>query len=83
MVEQSGREAFKTGGQVFKPGEECPLSGVYRVVHDPVYTKDHEVTCVYGKKFSPCNDCGHYVRFVLEHGADHVDVDDNFKTQVR
>jgi hypothetical protein len=58
--------AESNSGQVFKPGEECPLSGVYRVVHDPVPTKEHEVTCVYGKKFPPCNSCGHDVRFVLK-----------------
>jgi hypothetical protein len=50
------------------------------VVHDPEHTKEHEVTCVYREKFPPCNNCGDHVRFVLERGAHHVDVDDNFKT---
>jgi len=77
MTEPSG-QVFKPGGQVFKPGEECPLSGIYRVVHDPGHTKEHEVTCLYGEKFPQCNNCFHDVRFVLERGAQHVDVDDNF-----
>lgn len=80
MAELSGGQVFEPGGQVFKPGEECPLSGVYRAVHDQGHTKDHEVTCVYREKFPPCNNCGHNVRFVLERGAPRVDVDDNFKT---
>jgi hypothetical protein len=80
MAEPSREQIFRPGGQVFKPGEECPLSGIYRVVHDQVHTKDHEVTCVYRDKFPPCNDCGDQVRFVLERGAPHVYVDDNFKT---
>jgi hypothetical protein len=81
MAGSSSRQVFKSGGgQVFKPGEECPLSGVYRVVHDPAHTKEHEVTCVYGEKFPPCNNCGDQARFVLERGAHHVNIDDNFKT---
>ena len=80
MAESNSGQVFKPGGQVLKPGEDCPLSGVYGVVHDPVHTKEHEVTCVYGKKFPPCNNCGHDVRFVLKRGAHEVDVDDNFKT---
>jgi hypothetical protein len=69
-----------SSGQIFKPGEECPLSGVYRVVHDFGHTKEHEVTCIYGEKFPPCSNCGDCVRFVLERGAHHVSIDDYFKT---
>jgi hypothetical protein len=80
MARPSREQVFKPGGQVFKPGEECPISGVYRVVHDPAHTKDHEVTCIFSEKFPLCNNCGDGVRFVLERGAHHVDIDDNFKT---
>jgi hypothetical protein len=76
-------EVFQPGGQVFKPGEDCPLSGIYRVVHDQGHAKDHEVTCMYREIFPPCLNCGDQVRFVLEHGAHHVGVDDHFKTPVR
>jgi hypothetical protein len=79
MTEPSRRQVIKPGGQVFEPGEECTLSGVYRVVHDLGHAKDHEVTCVYGEKFPPCLNCEHRVRFVLEHGAHHVSIDDYFK----
>ena len=66
-------------GDVFKPGQEVPNSGIYRVVHDPVHSQEHEVTCVYGKVFPPCNHCGHHVRFVLVRAAHHVATHDHFK----
>jgi hypothetical protein len=54
-------------------------SGIYRVVHDPVHLKEHEVTCVYGKKFPPCKNCGRHVRFVLERAAVHIENHKEFK----
>jgi hypothetical protein len=66
-------------GDVFKPGEEVPHSGIYKVVHDPVHSKEHEVTCVYGKRFPPCNHCGHHVRFVLVRAAQHIIHNEHFK----
>jgi hypothetical protein len=67
-------------GETFKPGEECKRSGIYRVIHDTRHTEEHEVTCVYGKPFPPCNHCGHHVRFVLERGAQHVEHNEHFKS---
>jgi hypothetical protein len=66
-------------GDIFKPGQEVPNSGIYRVVHDPNHRAEHEVTCVYGKPFPPCNHCGHHVRFVLERAARHITSHDDFK----
>ncbi len=66
-------------GDIFKPGQECPRSGIYRVVHDPKHDQEHEVTCVYSKPFPPCNHCGPKVRFVLERGAIHIDSHEHFK----
>ena len=65
-------------GDVFKPGQKVPRSGIYKVVHDTVHSEKHEVTCVYGKKFPPCNHCGHDVRFVLVYAAQHVEHNKNF-----
>lgn len=45
-------------GDTFKPGDIVPHSGIYRVLHDTHHRSEHEVTCVYGKKFPPCNHCG-------------------------
>lgn len=66
-------------GDIFKPGEEVPHSGIYRVVHDTHHAQEHEVTCVYGKRFPPCNNCGHGVRFVLVRAAHHIDTHEYFK----
>jgi len=66
-------------GDQFEPGETVPNSGIYRVVHDPNHYQEHEVTCVAGKPFPPCNHCGHHVRFVLERAARHISNHDNFK----
>ena len=66
-------------GDEFKPGEEVPHSGIYRVVHDPYHAQEHEVTCVYGKRFPPCNHCGHKARFVLKYAAQHIEQNEHFK----
>jgi hypothetical protein len=69
-----------TAGDVFKPGDECKRSGVYRVLHDPSHADEHEVSCMFGRKFPPCNRCGDYVRFVLEHGAIFIGSHAHFKS---
>jgi hypothetical protein len=66
-------------GTVFKPGEKCPHSGIYEVIHDPNHADEHEVTCVHGKPFPPCNHCGHKVRFRLRYKARHIGDLDEFK----
>lgn len=66
-------------GDEFKPGETVKRSGIYLVVHDAYHTKQHEVTCVYGKVFPPCNHCGRHVRFVLDRAAQHIEQNENFK----
>jgi hypothetical protein len=58
-------------GDIFKPGDDVPASGIYRVIHDPKHDQEHEVTCVFGKKFPPCGKCAH-PRFVLVRAAHHI-----------
>jgi len=65
-------------GDTFKPGDEVPNSGIYRVIHDPKHTQEHEVTCVYGKRFPPCRGCQH-PRFVLVRAAQHIESSESFK----
>jgi hypothetical protein len=65
-------------GEEFKPGENVPNSGIYRVTHDPAHSKEHEVTCIAHKPFPPCRDCAH-PRFVLVRKAIHIEVDEHFK----
>jgi hypothetical protein len=66
-------------GELFKPGDKVPHSGIYDVIHDPVHTQRHQVTCVYNDTFPPCNHCGHHVRFRLAGKALHITRHDDFK----
>jgi hypothetical protein len=65
-------------GDVFKPGEKVPNSGIYQVTHDPAHTEPHELTCVAHKVFPPCRDCAH-PRFKLVRKAIHVEIHESFK----
>jgi hypothetical protein len=66
-------------GDIFKPGQKVPNSGIYKVVHDTQHSQEHEVTCIYDEPFPPCNHCGPHVRFVLVRRAIHVKSHDHFK----
>ncbi|MFL6672801.1 MAG: hypothetical protein ACJ8LG_05850 [Massilia sp.] len=58
--------------QIYSPGDVVPKSGIYKVVHDSEHAAQHEVTCVYGEPFPPCNHCGKHPRFQLVRPATHV-----------
>lgn len=66
-------------GDIFKPGQKCDASGIYTVIHDVQHRETHEVTCVYGKPFPPCNKCGHHARFKLKYKAIHIESQEHFK----
>ncbi len=71
-----------TLGDVFKSGDRVQNSGIYRVVHDPAHEEPHEVTCLYGKRFPRCRACEH-ARFILVRGAESIDSNGHFKTDLR
>lgn len=56
---------------VYKPGDQVDRSGVYRAIHNPRHTAEHEVTVMYGQRFPPCSGCAH-PRFVPVYLADHI-----------
>jgi hypothetical protein len=62
----------------YKPGDTVEHSGIYRVLHDN-HAEEHEVTCVYGKKFPPCHDKGCHPRFVVVKLAQHIEHNEHFK----
>ena len=67
-------------GDIFKPGEKVPYFLEFiPVIHDTEHSEEHDVTCVYGKPFPPCNHCGHRVRFALKYAAQHIIHNENFK----
>jgi len=57
---------------VYKPGDTVPRSGIYNVIHDVEHTDRHQVTCVMGESFPPCNHCGRHPRFTLAQAAHHI-----------
>ena len=66
-------------GDEFKPGKKVPQSGIYDVLHDNEHRQKHQVTCIYGEHFPPCNHCGKGVTFRLARMAIHVINHENFK----
>jgi len=63
----------------YKPGDEVPNSGIYKVIHDPNHAHEHEVTAVVGEHFPPCNHCGRHPRFELVRAANHISMHPEFK----
>ena len=63
----------------FKPGDKITKSGIYAVAHERAHSDAQEVTCVAGKRFPPCDECGDGVRFVLVKHARHVARQDHFR----
>jgi hypothetical protein len=59
-------------GDTFHPGQQVLRSGIYAVIHKGHEVADHEVTCVSGREFPPCRDCGKGVTFKLVRAAKHV-----------
>ena len=57
--------------QQYKPGDEVPRSGIYRVTHDPEHGEPHEVTCIGGRRFRECKFCKN-ARFELLHAARYI-----------
>jgi hypothetical protein len=68
-------DALKAGAMVKK-------SGVYSVRHDEDHVAAHEVTCVAGKPFPNCGECGDKVQFLLVRGAMHVTRHEQFKARI-
>jgi hypothetical protein len=61
----------------FKPGEQVPSSGVYRVLHQG-HRDEHEATLREGEQFPTCTVCAQDVRFRLVQSAKLIDRDRDF-----
>jgi hypothetical protein len=48
---------------IFQPGELVPKSAAYQV-HHLEHRPPHELNCVAGDTFPPCQTCGKEVRFI-------------------
>jgi len=65
-----------------KAGETVKKSGIYSVRHEGDHVGAHNVTCVAGKPFPSCGECGEKVRFLLVRHATHVSRHEQFKSRV-
>ena len=65
---------------LFKPGDRITKSGIYSVTHEGKHAETQEVTCVAGKKFPACDECGDGAQFVLVRHARHVARQDHFRS---
>jgi hypothetical protein len=65
-----------------KAGETVKKSGIYSVRHEGDHVVAHNVTCVAGKAFPSCGECGEKVRFLLVKHATHVSRHEQFKSRI-
>ena len=56
-----------------------PYSGVYRVSHHNRHAAEHDVTCVSGRAFPLCHECGAGARFKLLQAVRLIDKHDLFR----
>lgn len=62
-----------------RAGEKIKKSGIYSVLHEGKHAESHDVTCIAGKRFPPCTECGDAVQFVLVRHARHVASQEHFR----
>lgn len=66
----------------FRAGDTVKKSGIYSVHHKDGHAEDHDVTCLAGKTFPDCGECGDAVRFLLVRHATLVSRHEQFKSRV-
>jgi hypothetical protein len=62
-------------GSLHKPGRAAPVTGIYRVVHDPPHRASHTVLILESQKLPRCTDEHCTVAFLLVQAAPLVDDD--------
>lgn len=63
--------------RVYKPGDEVPGPGIYRVSHYQ-HRSEHEVLLTVSIPFPRCRVCGDRVTYRLVHGASPIESDQDF-----
>jgi hypothetical protein len=61
----------------YRPGDDVPLSGIYRVLHQ-THREAHEAVVLKGTAFPGCKGCGDNVRYRLLRSASPLDHDSDF-----
>jgi hypothetical protein len=69
-------------GDVFQPGSNAPISGIYQVIHDKLdgehHAHTHRVLILSGTRFPPCRGCGGSVTFLLGQPEEHIAENEHF-----
>jgi hypothetical protein len=63
----------------YRAREVCTQSGVYRVLHEPQHTPEHDVTVIYSHIFPRCSHHGCNPTFVLVAAGQNVASNNWFK----
>jgi hypothetical protein len=70
-------------GDMFKPGDAVPASGIYDVIHDKLDGQEHalrhQITAIAGNTFPPCRGCQAWVRYRLYRAAEYIQENEHFK----
>jgi hypothetical protein len=64
--------------QLFEPGDQVPVTGIYKAVHSKQHVPTHHVTAISGDQFPRCLACHDGVRFELALSAVQVAVHPQF-----
>jgi hypothetical protein len=62
---------------VYRPGDEVPHCGIYRVSHDG-HRDEHDSLLTVAKPFPRCRVCGDGVNYRLLRGASPIESDQDF-----
>ena len=70
-------------GDVFKPSDTVPVSGIYEVIHDRIdgqeHMGQHQITAKAGEMFPSCKGCQIWVRYRLHLAAENIKANAHFK----
>ncbi|MGD0814856.1 MAG: hypothetical protein ABSA83_14715 [Verrucomicrobiota bacterium] len=70
-------------GDMFRPGDAVPASGIYDVIHDKLdgqeHAGQHQITAIAGKTFPLCRGCQAWVRYRLYRAAEYIQENEYFK----
>lgn len=66
---------------IFRPGDQAPTTGIYRVFHGREHAEGHYVIALKGDIFPACRECLDNVRFDVAVSAAHVNAHPLFKRQ--
>jgi hypothetical protein len=65
--------AFDSCRKLHQPGEQVPITGIYKVLHQ-AHRQAHDVVLRELDTFPPCQHCGAEVRFELIHSVDESQI---------